>query len=209
MYSSLEGRAQNCQWQCKQQIKFLLSKPSYLCLGRTVCMQRDYLVSAVQSLPSKRVSSQHPNRYFAISGSVCKAWITAHAEQNQLAVIPQLLYRYYKQGYINFLAQYENFSSSSLRRPQREDRKFRRKWSANTMKKQGCCTDAAGAGNMSLSGEAWRNEMVLMAILSLKPLLTATSTATGVTILGRTESTVCPGDPYLAQALGNISATAS
>lgn len=65
MYSSLEGRAKHCQWQCKQQIKFLLSKPSYLYLGRTVCMQRDYLTSAMQSLPSKRVSSQHPNRYFA------------------------------------------------------------------------------------------------------------------------------------------------
>lgn len=64
----LEGRAKNCQWQCKQQIKFLLSKPSYLCLGRTVCMQRDYLTWAMQSLPSKRVSSQHPNRYFASLG---------------------------------------------------------------------------------------------------------------------------------------------
>lgn len=77
------------------------------------------------------------------------------------------------------------------------------------MKKHRCCTDAASAGNMSLSGEAGRNEMVLMAILSLKPLLTATCTATGVTILGRTKSTVCPVDPYLVQALGNISATAS
>lgn len=78
----------------------------------------------------------------------------AHAEQNQLPVIPQLFYRYYKQGYINFLAQYENFSSSSLRRPQREDRKFRRKQSENAMRKHRCCTDAAGAGNMSISGEA-------------------------------------------------------
>lgn len=72
MYSSLEGRAKNCQWQCKQQIKFLLSKPSYLCLGRTVCTQRDYLTSAMHSLPSKRVSSQHPNRYFASLGQYAR-----------------------------------------------------------------------------------------------------------------------------------------
>lgn len=110
----------------------------------------------------------------------------AHAEQNQLAVIPQLFYRYYKQGYINFLAQDENFSSSDLLEDHRERTENSE---GNEVKTQWKSTDVVRMLQvlvMSLSGEARRNEMVLMAILSLKPLLTATCTATGVTILGRT-----------------------
>lgn len=103
-------------------------------------------------------------------------------------------------------------------RPQRKEYKelqARRKWSENTMKKRRCCAEAAGVDNRSQGG-AWRNEMVLRATLLLSPLVTVTHktwgascTTTAVTILGRTERTLCTVDPYLAQRLRNVSATAS
>lgn len=132
----------------------------------------------MQFLPSKRVKWLISKLCFVPSlGQHCKISITVPEEQTSSWLSFHNCLTDHdkkkKKGFINLLAQYGHFSSSSHTRGKRKKRKSTTSLKEmKTQWKSRCCTDAAGIGNRSHTRETKRNGMVPVAILLLMPLVT-------------------------------------